>query len=314
MINLENLTVVKDFGKNDVYESLIAVNNADNVRYFVKKTTKSILEDEIKNKYYENELVVNEEIDHSNIIKFIAKKEILNDIYLLYECTNGGSLANYMKKYMDKFNKPFPEEIVQNIMKQVCPALKYIHDHHIIHRCFDLDNIYIEFPNLEDKANFDLSKAIFKIGNFHFSKKLDENALAHSFVGAPIYMDPHMLFKSNQQNEEGYDYSVDIWSLGCVCYELLSGTTPFDGESFEDLVAKVKAGTYKFSKNLNLSKEVISFITGMLQYNIGKRLGIEDIVKHEFLTKNVSDFSHDGLDQFGEVKGDELVVNIQIDE
>ena len=50
MINLENLTVVKDFGKNDVYESLIAVNNADNVRYFVKKTTKSILEDEIKSK------------------------------------------------------------------------------------------------------------------------------------------------------------------------------------------------------------------------------------------------------------------------
>jgi serine/threonine protein kinase len=163
MINLENLTIVKDFGKNDVYESLIAVNNADNVRYFVKKTTKSILEDDIKRKYYDNELLVNEELDHSNIIKFITKKEILNDIYLLFECTNGGSLANYMKKYMDKFNKPFPEEIVQNIMKQICPGLKYIHDHHIIHRCFDLDNIYIEFPNLEDKANFNLSNAIFKI-------------------------------------------------------------------------------------------------------------------------------------------------------
>ena len=52
----------------------------------------------------------------------------------------------------------------------------------------------------------------------------------------------------------------------------------------------------------------------MLQYNIGKRLGIDDVINHEFLNKNVSQFTHDGLEQFGEVKEDELVVNIQIDE
>ena len=48
MIDLENLTVLKDLGKNDVYESLIAVNNEDNVKYFIKKTSRSILDDEFK--------------------------------------------------------------------------------------------------------------------------------------------------------------------------------------------------------------------------------------------------------------------------
>ena len=54
-----------------------------------------------------------------------SMKFILNDIYLLYECTNGGSLGNYFKKYMEQFNKPFPEEIVQYIMRQLSSGLKY---------------------------------------------------------------------------------------------------------------------------------------------------------------------------------------------
>lgn len=313
MINLENLTVVKDFGKDDVYESLIAVNKADNMKYFIKKTSKSIFLDEFKYKYFQNELNVNEEINHDNIIKLITKKEILNDIYLLYECTNGGSLGNYFKKYMEQFNKPFPEEIVQYIMRQLSSGLKYLHENHIIHRCFDLDNIYLDFENLEDKKNFELSKTKFKIGNFHFSKKLEDDQLAHSYVGVPAYMDPHILFNSDQQNDEGYDYKVDIWSLGVDCYELLTGITPFDGESVEELVLKVKEGTYKIPNSLNLSKEAVSFISGILQYSNDKRLKIDDIINHEFLTKNVDQFTHEGYEQFGEVNENELVLNIKIE-
>ena len=313
MIDLENLTVLKDLGKNDVYESLIEVNNEDNVKYFIKKTSRSILDDEFKYKYYENELNVNEEINHSNIIKYITQKEILNDIYLIYECTNGGSLGNYFKKYMEQFNQPFSEEIVQNIMKQICSGLKYLHDNHIIHRCFDLDNIFLDFENLEDKKNFNLSKTKFKIGNFHFSKKLEENELAHSFVGAPAYMDPHILFNSNQQNDEGYDYEVDIWSLGVDCFELLTGITPFDGESVEELVTKVKDGNYIIPNNLNLSKEAISFISGMLQYNKDKRFTIDDIINHDFLTKSKDQFNYGGLEELGEVNRNELILNIKIE-
>ena len=158
MINLENLTVVKDFGKDDVYESLIAVNNADNMKYFIKKTSKSIFLDEFKYKYFQNELNVNEEINHDNIIKLITKKEILNDIYLLYECTNGGSLGNYFKKYMEQFNKPFPEEIVQYIMKQVIEAMKYLHNKKIMHRNLKLNNILINYDDENDRKNKNVMK------------------------------------------------------------------------------------------------------------------------------------------------------------
>ena len=70
-INLENFTVIEDFGQNDIYETVIAINEADNFKLFIKKTSKSILQNDIKRKYFENELAVNKTFDHENILIFM---------------------------------------------------------------------------------------------------------------------------------------------------------------------------------------------------------------------------------------------------
>ena len=311
MVNLEDLIILQDFGKNDIYERLIA-KSEDNNKYFIKKTHKSILEEEIKNKYFQNEVSVVSQISHPNIISFIEQRQILNDIFLIFEVARGGSLNDYFKFYLEKNNKPFPEEYVQRVIKHISEAIKYLHDSHIIYRNLTLDNTYINFENDELHNEFDILKAKFQIGNFHFSKILGDNELTHSFIGVPIYMDPNILFNSKDNEKIAYDFKADIWSLGSICFELLTGVAPFDGNDFDELVKNVKNATYKIPKSLNLSIEAVSFITGMLQYDPNKRFSIDDVIKHDFLTKKVDEFAHKDYEKFGTVNDNEIVLDIKI--
>ena len=308
-INLENFTVIEDFGENGVYERLL-VADENNLKLFIKKTTKRILLDENKKKYFENELSVNKTFDHENIIIFIDKKEILNDIFLIFEAINGGNLNDYFKQYKEKFGA-FPEELVQKIIKQISSALKYLHEKHIIYRNLALNNIFLNFDSEEDLSNFNISDATMKLGNFHLCKILEENELAHSFIGIPIYMDPNILFYPDNKDKIEYEYKADIWSLGIICYELLVGITPFEGNDYDDLVNNMQKGKYLIPKKLNLSKEAISFINGMLQYDPSKRFDINDVINHDFLKKNVKDFSHEKYD-LGEINENGITLNINI--
>ena len=124
--------------------------------------------------------------------------------------------------------------------------------------------------------------------------------------------DPNISFHNNELNKIAYEYKSDIWSLGVVCFELLTGNSPFDGNNFEELVTNMKTGKYKISKDLNLSIETISFIIGMLQYDPKKRFDINDILNHDFLQKNVKEFSYKGQEKLGEVEGNEIILNINI--
>jgi serine/threonine protein kinase len=93
----------------------------------------------------------------------------------------------------------------------------------------------------------------------------------------------------NYGNMVGYDQKADIWSLGTLCYEMLIGCSAFNSKTMQELVQKVESGNYQIPTHL--SKEVISFLNAMLQYNGQKRLSANELARHHFLTKNVKDFS-----------------------
>ena len=117
--------------------------------------------------------------------------------------------------------------------------------------------------------------------------------MAYSALGSPINMDPLILQKFSKKggniNNLGYDSKADIWSLGTICYEMLIGEAVFNAETMNDLVQKVENGSY--SVPTNLSKEIVSFLNGMLQYNADIRLSAEELAQHDFLTKRTSNFT-----------------------
>jgi serine/threonine protein kinase len=135
-------------------------------------------------------------------------------------------------------------------------------------------------------------KAQIKIIDFGFACKIAKDSLTYTAIGNPINMDPLILKKLNTPGRKarqlGYDQKADIWSLGAICYEMLIGRAAFDAEDMNDLVNKVEAGKYKVPTSL--SKEVISFLNGMLQYQPTQRLTIEQLYNHPFLENNIQNF------------------------
>ena len=287
-----NLTLLKQIGKGTMGEVFLSCKQDSKEYYATKKIKKEYADRPQVKKYFINELTLLKKLKHNKIVRLIDLKQTPSHYYIVMEYCNGGSLLSCLKGFMSKYKKPFSEEIVQYLMRQIVRGLKYIHENGIIHRDIKLDNILVKFYSQDDLDNYNMMKTHVKISDFGISAKLGENKLAFTALGSPAYMDPFILKKLNERNDllnsEGYDQSADIWSLGAMCYEMLMGKRVFTGRNIKDLLKKVEMGNYNLPTYL--SKEVVSFINGMLQYDSKKRLTIEELSRHHFLTRKTKDF------------------------
>jgi len=275
-----------------------------------KNTSKKLL------KYLNYELSIMKELNnHPNIIRFYDTFNSPHHCYVVMEYCNGGSLSDCLKKY----GKPFPQEIIQYFMRQIVNGLKYIHSKRIIHRDIKMDNILIKYKNKEDLQNFRLLKSEIKIIDFGLATKLGPDGYAYTFIGSPINMDPHILEGYNEDGKfeklQKYNEKADIWSLGTICYQMLTGDTVFKVDNFQELIHAARAGIYHIPVKDDLTKEMVSFIYSMLQYYGDYRLSAEEISKHDFLNKDVKDFSKVDLTKFGEkISNGYIVINSKRDE
>ena len=294
-MQIEDLVLIKSIGKGAFGEVFLTTKRGTQQQFATKKVQKSVVLQEKVKKYFNNEIFILRNVNHPNIIKLHEIKQTLNNFYLVFDLCNGGGLSNCLEKYMkNNGNKPFTQEIVQHIMRQLVSGLQYLHNNKILHRDLKSDNVLVNFEKDEDKKNFDLLKCVVKIIDFGFARYLENDTLAQSVLGSPINMDPQILMKMRKIDNNqsfGYDQKADIWSLGTICYEILIGTPPFDATSYEELTSKIQRGNYKIPNNLQLSVEAVSFLNAMLQYDPKQRLDINQLAKHKFLTLNSNEFT-----------------------
>ena len=318
-IKLSDLRIGKKLGNGafgEVFESKVV---GSDVIYATKKIDKSkYMKNPKAYRYLENEINILKSIDHENIIKlYNSDLEDRKFKYLITEYCNGGDLENILDHYMTEKNRPFSEEEVQYIMRQIVSGIKYLHSKsekkwEIIHRDLKLENILLHFDNEDDRINKRIFKAKIKIIDFGFARYLKDE-LAGSVVGSAIFMDPKILLKLNKMdfsNDFGYDTKVDIYSLGIICFYLLTGHSLFDVQTMKDLVEETKKGKLKIS--VDLSKETISFLNYMLRYDPKKRLNIDQLSKHKFITNKVKDFTRIDRSKLEKtnLEGSQLVIDL----
>ena len=284
-----DLTLLKCLGKGSFGEVYLTSKQGTKQKFATKKIDRKFTQNPRAKKYLDNEISILKEIEHPNIIKLIEVHETTQYIYLVMELCNGGGLSDCLEDHIKKNKGPFPEEVVQYLMRQIVSGLNYLHKRNILHRDIKLDNILVDFDNEEDRKNKNMMKAKVKIIDFGFARHLQPSQLAYSTLGSPINMDPGILRKLNKMehsNEYGYDQKADIWSLGTICYEMLIGKNTFNAENMRELISKVERGNYFLPTSI--SKEAVSFLNGMLQYDLKKRLSAEQLYHHNFLTKDFS--------------------------
>ena len=246
-------------------------------------------------KYFDNEISIMKELNHPNIVKFYDMLQSLSHYYVIMEYCNGGSLSSCLRKYKQLYNNPFTQQIVQFLMKQILDGLIYIHSRKIIHRDIKLDNILVTFSNDIDKKNLNMLASQVKIIDFGLATRLGPENLTFTALGSPINMDPIILKKYNKaggyEKLQGYNEKADIWSLGTICYEMLTGEAIFKVKNIKELMNKVEKGNYAIPINNNFSKEAVSFLNSMLQYDADDRLSANELAQHDFIVKNVSEFT-----------------------
>ena len=219
--------LIKSIGKGSFGEVFLTKKANSHKLYATKIIPISNFQNKELNKYLLNEINIMSQLNHPNIIKLYDIREKNDNKLLVMDYINGGSLADYFANYKYINGTPFPQKMIQFFVKQIVQGLIYIHSINIIHRDLKLDNILLDFPpniKAEDRI---YTQAKVKIIDFGLSTQLKGDDLAKSVVGSPLFMDPIILQKYDKAGGidkfKYYDEKADIWSLGAITYEMLTG-------------------------------------------------------------------------------------------
>ena len=300
-IVVDNYHLIEVIGEGKASKVYIGIDDKNNQIVAVKRLPKKSLNERlIKN--LRRELNILHKLENPKIISLKNFKKTANNLYIILEYCNGGDLDTYSKNYISKNKRPLNEFYIQKIIQQIAPAIEYMHSNNIIHRDIKLENILINFDNypnilksgkLPPKLKFEdmsLNKSFtLKISDLGYAKDYVNDIEGSTLMGNPKYISPDILEQKGDIKK--YNTSTDLWSLGVITYELLTGTTLFIGNTPDEIIQNIKNKIYNIPKKLRTSVEIISFINGLLQYNPEKRLNWEQINSHPFLTKNVNDFT-----------------------
>ena len=289
MSKSKNYKVIKQIGEGSFGEVYLVQKINTNELYVSKKINLLTLSLDDGYKYLKSEETILKLLDHKNIVHLYEYFEENNFAYFIMEYCNGGSLADYLKNYKKRYKNPLTQKLIQFFAKQILEGLSYIHSKGIIHRDLKLENILLNFKN---KNLYDYRDAEIKIIDFGLSSL----GPSYSFVGTPNYMDPKILKKFNEAGGidklNKYDEKADIWSLGAICYEMLTGEDLWKADDLQDLLAKEEKGIYFLPLSYNLSFEIISFLNAMLQYKPEQRATAKELLNYPFLNKNLNEFTN----------------------
>ena len=155
-----------------------------------------------------------------------------------------------------------PESIAVDWFTEILLGMKHVHDRKVLHRDLKTQNVFLT------------ADGRCRLGDFGVSKVLNgTHNLASTAVGTPYYLSPEICLNKK------YDHKSDVWSLGCVLYELCAGAHPFDAASLKLLVAKITKGA--FAPVPGVSPEVSLAIKAMLQREPKKRPSVNELLQRQ---------------------------------
>ena len=265
-----NYTLVEKLGQGSyatVYKAHHKVNGGD---YAVKVISRQRIGSEKLQRNLEQEISIMKEITNENVVRLYGTFTSKNNIYLVLEYCGGGDLQLFIRKH-----KRLEEIVALKFLIQMARGLKFLHSKNVIHRDIKPQNLLLsEFsPN-----------AIIKFADFGFAKHLHEAALAQTPCGTPLYMAPE-IFEMKE-----YDAKADVWSIGCVLFEMCVGEPPFKGTNHRELYKCIQSNTGQLSKNFALSSDVTAILMRLLELKPERRVSLDKL--HHVMERLATDIDN----------------------
>nr|XP_054406381.1 serine/threonine-protein kinase ULK4 isoform X5 [Pongo abelii] len=231
------------------------------------------------------------EIKHKNIVTFHEWYETSNHLWLVVELCTGGSLKTVIAQ-----DENLPEDVVREFGIDLISGLHHLHKLGILFCDISPRKILLEGPGTLKFSNFCLAKVegenleeFFALvaaeeGGGDSGENVLKKSMKSRVKGSPVYTAPEVV--------RGADFSIssDLWSLGCLLYEMFSGKPPFFSESISELTEKILCEDPlppipKDSSCPKASSDFINLLDGLLQRDPQKRLTWTRLLQHSFWKK-----------------------------
>ncbi|KAG3121495.1 hypothetical protein PI125_g306 [Phytophthora idaei] len=199
-------------------------------------------------------------VSHPNIIQYLDAFVQNNELYIAFEWAEAGDLKRQVRKANEKGVR-FDERTIWRYFTQLCGAILYLHQNRIMHRDLKPANIFLTL------------KGVVKVGDLGLGRYLSENTMeARSKVGTPLYMSPEVL------RGESYDWKSDVWSLGCILYELAMLRSPFKSEGLNlvGLFQKINKGYYEEIPEV-YSEHLRGIVKQMISLTASNRPSVQEV-------------------------------------
>ncbi|MDP4180483.1 MAG: protein kinase, partial [Bacillota bacterium] len=253
-------SVIKKIGEGGMSIVWLAqdINSFEHIAIKVLKKDASSerIEDIIR---FKNEATTISKLSVHGIVKIIEVGEYKNNPFIAMEYVNGKSLYEL---FQDGLTFSIAESV--EIISQVCESLRHVHNSNIIHRDLKPGNIILSMSNEDNIRRIET-----KLIDFGLAQIKEYNSKETSTAGTFYYMSPEQIGSINKTVDE----RSDLYSLGIVFYQLLSGTLPFSGENINTIIHQhiAKVPEPLISLNTNIPKIIDKMVSKLLEKEPEKR-------------------------------------------
>ncbi|XP_035991720.1 death-associated protein kinase 2a isoform X1 [Fundulus heteroclitus] len=236
---------------------------------FIKKRQSMASSRGVRREEIEREVTILQQIQHPNIVTLHDVYENRTDVVLILELVSGGELFDFLAQ-----KESLSEEEATQFIKQILEGVNYLHTRKIAH--FDLkpENIMLLDKNV--------ALPRIKLIDFGLAHTIEAGVEFKNIFGTPEFVAPEIV------NYEPLGLEADMWSIGVITYILLSGASPFLGETKQDTLRNITAVNYEFDEEFfgHTSELAKKFISQLLEKDKRKRLTIQDALCHPWIKSN----------------------------